>query len=220
MLALFVYALVLFVRLSGAVESAPDDVRFIPQVKLIIIAECALLGASGHLLGAAGIPAGEDILVPFSLAQLPLILFVSFVIAQARPGLLADLGARVRRRTRSRLENLDTAAVVAELHRLMGEEMAFADEDISLAGLAAQLGVTPHQLSEILNRVVGQSFADFVNDYRIREAQRLMADEHERTTLSIAFAVGFESKSTFYRAFRRRLGLSPTDYRATNGKSS
>jgi AraC-like DNA-binding protein len=57
------------------------------------------------------------------------------------------------------------------------------------------------------------NFNTFINDFRIREAMNLMEENPDRNLLSIAFEVGFNSKSVFYDAFSRKTGLSPARYR-------
>ncbi len=114
---------------------------------------------------------------------------------------------------RSRLGGVDTPAIVARLRELMELEHLYADEDLSLAGLAAEVRITPHQLSEILNQHLNQSFKHFVNDYRVAAARRLLLEDRERSVLSIAGAVGFASKSSFNAEFARIVGNSPSVFR-------
>lgn len=197
-------------RLAFQVLPVLGQVEFSSTRWIVFLKLLFLLSGFSALFAARIL--GNKPLTALAEGALALIVFVSYVLAEARPDLLADLSRQVRY-NRSRLMGLDTAQIGRALRRLMQEEKAFADEDLSLAGLAEQAGITPHQLSEFLNVHEGRSFPDYINDFRILEAQRMLMEEQKRTTLSIAYAVGFESKSTFYRAFKKRAGMDPTVFR-------
>ncbi|MES2148275.1 MAG: helix-turn-helix domain-containing protein [Pseudomonadota bacterium] len=107
--------------------------------------------------------------------------------------------------------------------QLIGERLArrlelrrdFLDSDVSLAELAERLGTSPQLLSQYLNDVLGQNFFDYINALRVAEVQRLLrASEHAgRGLLELAFAAGFNSKSTFNAAFKKIAGLPPSEWR-------
>ena len=83
--------------------------------------------------------------------------------------------------------------------------------ELKLGDLAEALGTNTSVLSKVINGHYGKNFNDFVNDRRCAAfRQRIEAGEHERhTLLSIALDCGFNSKSTFNRAFRKCTGMSP-----------
>ncbi len=87
------------------------------------------------------------------------------------------------------------------------------DPLVSLPKLARAVGVTPNQLSYVLNHHLGQSFFDFVNAARIQEARAVLLLEPDRTILDIALSVGFNSKSTFNLAFKKITGDTPSAVR-------
>ncbi len=88
-----------------------------------------------------------------------------------------------------------------------------ATQDLTLGGLASELGITPHQLSQILNERLEKSFSAYVNQYRVMEARELIAKEPDRSLLSVCHAAGFNSKSAFNRAFRQVCGETPQQFR-------
>ncbi|HNF16549.1 MAG TPA: helix-turn-helix domain-containing protein, partial [Leptospiraceae bacterium] len=79
--------------------------------------------------------------------------------------------------------------------------------------LSEELGISVHQLSQILNERLGKNFHQYINEHRIEEAKRMILDEPERTVLSVAYAVGFNSKSAFSKAFRTFTGITAQEYR-------
>jgi AraC-like DNA-binding protein len=95
----------------------------------------------------------------------------------------------------------------------MDDERIFKDMGLTLTSLSSQLMVTPHQLSEILNDRLSVNFRTYLNDRRVREAERLLVDRPDESVLEIAFEVGFSSKTSFNARFLEKTGLTPSDYR-------
>ncbi|OHD66857.1 MAG: hypothetical protein A2176_12370 [Spirochaetes bacterium RBG_13_51_14] len=120
--------------------------------------------------------------------------------------------------SKSYLNGLDLNSLRKQLIAMMEGEKLYCDEELTLPKLSEALGVTQHQLSQFLNQHYNKNFNNFVNGYRIDEAKKLLIDEPERNTLSIALAVGFNSYSAFHSAFRRTTGVSPAEYRKKNIK--
>jgi AraC-like DNA-binding protein len=69
----------------------------------------------------------------------------------------------------------------------------------------------------LINEHLIVNFLDFVNRYRVGEAQRLLQDEEndQYTLLAVAKEAGFNSKAPFNRAFKKYTGMSPSRYRQT-----
>ena len=61
---------------------------------------------------------------------------------------------------------------------------------------------------------MGQSFFDYVNGWRIEEAKPLIRNG-EQTVLAIAYEVGFNSRSSFYAAFKKQTGVTPSAYKSS-----
>jgi len=102
----------------------------------------------------------------------------------------------------------------AILNRIMKEEKPYLDMEFDMAKLSEQSGVSSHCISETLNGLIGQSFNDFVNNYRVEEFKVLAAqDKHkEFTILAIAFEAGFKSKATFNASFKKFTNLTPSQF--------
>ncbi|MET4074361.1 AraC family transcriptional regulator [Hymenobacter sp. UYCo722] len=94
------------------------------------------------------------------------------------------------------------------------QESLYKDPDLTLARLAQHLDLAPNAVSQLLNAGLGQSFSDVVNGYRLDEVKRrlLTADAQRLTLLALAFDAGFNSKSTFNRVFKEKLGITPKEY--------
>ncbi|TGL59916.1 helix-turn-helix domain-containing protein [Leptospira jelokensis] len=118
----------------------------------------------------------------------------------------------------SQLGSFDLETLHIRLKTLMESKKVYLDDTINLEKLANQMQLSEHQLSEFLNLHLKKSFFHLVNHYRIKDAKDLIKNHPEKNILTIAYEVGFPSKSTFYDAFKRELGQSPSDYRKNSKK--
>lgn len=138
-----------------------------------------------------------------------------YLITQRHPDYHRLLRSETRKANyeKSRISGLDVSVICTRLQELMRDEKVFADEDLSLHDLAAELGISAHQLSEILNERMKKNFNTFVNEYRVAEARSMLIDEPQRSILSVGIAVGFNSNTTFCTVFSKITGVSPSQYR-------
>jgi len=115
---------------------------------------------------------------------------------------------------RPRFSPEDLAILKTKLAVLMENERLFLDNELSLPELAGKMGVSSHDLSYLLNEGFGVNFFQFINTYRVNEAKQLMLSEKHRhlNMLGIAYNSGFNSKTTFNTAFKKEIGLSPSQY--------
>lgn len=111
------------------------------------------------------------------------------------------------------LNNIDLERLGRQLRSLMEEEKIYQNADLTLKTLATALEIRADQLTQYLNERLGQNFATFVNEYRVREACRLLVEQPEMPVIRIAFEVGFNTKSSFNLAFKKVTGRSPTRFR-------
>ncbi|MGY0035412.1 helix-turn-helix domain-containing protein [Pedobacter sp. NJ-S-72] len=95
----------------------------------------------------------------------------------------------------------------------MMEQRLYKNADLKLNDLAKIINISGHQLSQLLNDNMGKNFAGYVNEFRINEACCLIADNKSIKLEEIGYEVGFNSKSTFYEAFKKHKGTTPTLYR-------
>lgn len=114
-----------------------------------------------------------------------------------------------------RLTGSAMQALKVQLAHLMEKEQVFTDTDLTLPKLAGRMGISVHELSYLLNNGHGQNFYQYINQLRVNRAKELMHSEKHRhlSILGIAFEAGFNSKTTFNTAFRKMIGMSPTEFR-------
>ncbi|MCA3129682.1 MAG: helix-turn-helix domain-containing protein [Betaproteobacteria bacterium] len=114
---------------------------------------------------------------------------------------------------RSFLDKVDVSSVTGRLRALFEEEHVYRDESLNLARTAELVGLSPHQLSELINTHYGVGFSRFVRQHRVCAARRMLVEEPRASVLSVGLSVGFGSQSTFYVAFRDEVGVVPGEYR-------
>lgn len=96
----------------------------------------------------------------------------------------------------------------------MATQQPFLDAGLSLRTMARQLGLSPNQLSLVLNEGLGKNFNSFVNAYRV-EAFKVLAKDPARsglTILGLAYESGFNSKTVFNTYFKQHTGLTPSEF--------
>ncbi|MDD5391400.1 MAG: helix-turn-helix domain-containing protein [Thiothrix sp.] len=116
----------------------------------------------------------------------------------------------------STLSNVDCDAMLTRLANLMDQEQLYQQTELDLPMLAAQMELSPHQLSELINTRLGKGFSRYIREYRVEAAEDLLLDKPSMPVLSVGMEVGFASQSNFYDAFREMTGMSPGQYRKIN----
>lgn len=102
-----------------------------------------------------------------------------------------------------------------DLKGLFERDALYLRPELKVQDVAAQLKITTHNVSQILNVKAGKSFYEFVNGYRVAHLQGLLIapDKGHYTILALAIESGFNSKATLNRVFKKRTGMTPRQYR-------
>lgn len=121
----------------------------------------------------------------------------------------------VRKYERSGLTREMAQSLHDKLIHLMETQKPFTNSTLKLNHLAQMVATTPNYLSQVINEERQQNFYDFVNWYRIEEAKKMILDPSQKdmTLLSIAYEVGFNSKSAFNTAFKKHAEMTPSQFR-------
>lgn len=129
-----------------------------------------------------------------------------------RPDTAAETEQVARKYERSALSAEQSDRIAAKITQAMRDDLLYRNPNLSLWMLAKHISVTSYYVSQTLNATMGETFFDYVNGWRIEDAKPLI-QKGEETVLAIAYEVGFNSRSSFYTAFKRSTGMTPTAYR-------
>jgi AraC-like DNA-binding protein len=103
--------------------------------------------------------------------------------------------------------------VVAQVTQLMEQERLYLDPELTLEQLAEAVKLSPRKISGAINRHCEQNFFDYINGFRVKAAVRILEQKGmEANMLDVIADSGFNSKSTFYRAFKRVMAMSPSEF--------
>lgn len=120
-----------------------------------------------------------------------------------------------QRYCRSSLDRERKEQLAAAIRR-MADNGALLNPELTLQKMADELGTNRQYVSQVLNEIYGKNFTDFINGHRVGEACRRIADIDtygNYTMEGIGRSVGFRSQSTFFAAFKKATGLTPSVYR-------
>lgn len=97
----------------------------------------------------------------------------------------------------------------------MKNERPFLESDLTVKKMAKKLQTNTHYISEVINQKFGYNFNQFINEYRVNEACKLLSNHNNNhfTIESIAQQSGFKSKSAFNNAFKSITGVTPSYYK-------
>lgn len=121
-------------------------------------------------------------------------------------------GPKGQKYEKSALDNERAARIARKIESAMSQDLLYREPNLCLWDLAKHIAVTSHYVSQTLNMQLNSSFFDYVNRWRIKDAVEQLTSTDE-TILVICYDVGFNSRSAFYKAFKRETGKTPSDLR-------
>ncbi|SIN96253.1 helix-turn-helix domain-containing protein [Chitinophaga niabensis] len=118
---------------------------------------------------------------------------------------------------RKKIAETDASIWLDKLEKVIRDKALYKDPNLKLNDLAQHINISMHQLSQLLNDNLGKSFSTYINEYRIAEACKLITTNERLTFEAIGYEVGYNSKSTFYAAFRKIKDMTPALYKESIG---
>lgn len=115
----------------------------------------------------------------------------------------------------SALDDENKQQLKERIQHVLQTSDAVYDQAFCLNQLAELCASNPKYVSQVINELYGCNFTSLISSLRVKEACRRMADKENYGNLSlegIAFSVGFKSRVTMYQAFKKTMGMTPTDY--------
>ncbi|MGB5819173.1 MAG: AraC family transcriptional regulator [Saonia sp.] len=104
------------------------------------------------------------------------------------------------------------------LHDLVETNELYLDSELKLTDLAEKLNISRHHTSQIINECFGMSFYEYINKYRVEEAEKILmdGDSMNLNITEIAYKSGFNNRMSFYNSFKKHVGITPSEYRNQN----
>ena len=114
----------------------------------------------------------------------------------------------------SSLSNEKSCNLFKRLESLMTEEQIYKDPLLTKEKVADMLGTNRTYLSQIINEQSNKNFTQYINEYRIYEAVRILSDPQNTQPLkALSVELGFNSMTTFYKLFQQQTSMTPAQYR-------
>ncbi|WP_371395880.1 helix-turn-helix domain-containing protein [Fretibacter rubidus] len=185
----------IFIMLPDLFISFSELIEFIPSVFNVILIWFLAIWGLRQMPGFIALGASE----------LP--------VASDQTDNLSAFQSSATKYEKSALTENDTSRIAKKIEAAMEENQLFLDANLSLRLLAKHVSVQPNYVSQTLNGHIGETFFDYINRWRIDYAKPLLANSDE-TVLNITYDSGFNSRSSFYKAFKKETGKTPTAYRS------
>ena len=108
-----------------------------------------------------------------------------------------------------------TIELMERIRTLMEEEHLYLRTDLKLQDVAVRLRTNSSYVSECINSVCGQTFSQFINEFRVRHAQELLRQQPDMKIVAITSASGFSTEASFFRNFKTVTGMTPREWVAS-----
>lgn len=198
-------------------STEPHEVRWVIGIAALL---CLFTLTNLWSLGAIAIADGTALhpLIDalFELAIVSVLILWGLRQIPGHPSHLAtaDAASQSVKYDKSALDTKRATRIAGKLHTAMERDELYKDASLSLWTLSHHIGVSTNYVSQTLNEHIERSFFDYVNGWRV-EAAKPMILKHDMPIAAIAYEVGFNSRSSFYTAFRKNTGTTPSAYAAT-----
>lgn len=143
----------------------------------------------------------------------PFVIYYISYFAMIRPEILTvEYHSKNKNNPRIKIEKLDIYK--RKLEEFMCKEKLYLNHSLTLNDLADRLNLSTTKVSWLINENYESNFYDFVNEYRIEAfIEKLKNNEHSNQTfIALAYDVGFNSKTTFNKSFKKNTNSTPSEY--------
>lgn len=122
----------------------------------------------------------------------------------------------------SSLDNTHYNTLLTEINQLLKRDEIYLESELTLEQFSRKLSINKNYISQIINQEFGINFNDFINNFRIEKAKELLEnpENDEQKLLAVAFDTGFNNKTSFTRVFKKKTGMTPSEYRNTRHSSN
>ncbi len=153
-------------------------------------------------------------LVSFAFLLVLVYIFSFYGLLQEQIYLQPTSGKREKYKN-PRLTTSEKARIRKMLEDYFNKDKPYLDSELTIGHVSDKLHLSRHTLTEVLSTEIGKNFYQFVNEYRVNEVKKVLADKRYANYAidAIGFECGFNSKSSFYAVFKKATGMTPAQYK-------
>jgi len=119
----------------------------------------------------------------------------------------------ITKENKAALPESELQALAKQIDEYLTQTGAYTNPDFTIRILANSIGVPAERVSAAINREMSINFFDLINQKRVNKAKMLLTDKINTMTIEgIAYEAGFNSRASFYRAFKKYTLFSPSEY--------
>ena len=128
-----------------------------------------------------------------------------------------DLDQTEERYKKSKLADNKKEEIKIQLLAYFREKAPYLNPELSMLLLSEELSIPKHQLTEVLNTIIGKNFFQFVNEYRVEAVKQKLSDSsNDKFSIEvIGYDCGFSSKSSFFSVFKNITGQTPSQFKSS-----
>lgn len=174
------------------------------------IAHCNISGASGFANLALSV---LDVFVSCAFWLAILVAILRMTLQDIRVDDQGALSSSVSKYGKHSVSSEDSMRIQKKLSQVLENRELVTDNNLTLAKLSTHIGEKHHAVSQVINRDLATSFFDLIYGQRVELACSLMMANPDAAIVDIYTEVGFNSKTTFYKAFAKRKKQTPAEFR-------
>lgn len=170
-----------------------------------------------NLFGKVFLNFNNNIKIPWEFSNL----FVAFLIyylgfmGYKQPHLEISIKEKVSTpKEKLQLTSKTIIQISNTIKKALEEDQLFLTPTLNLKEFSIKTGINQRQISYVINNQFQKSFRELINQYRVVEVKTKLqnGDLKQLSILGIALECGFNSEASFYRIFKKQVGLSPKEY--------
>lgn len=108
----------------------------------------------------------------------------------------------------------EATEIKQKIEEAFEHDKVYKNNTICLNELSLHIARDRYKVSQVLNEYLAKNFYSLLNHYRVKEAKDLLISQPFLSVKAVMYEVGFNSKTSFYSAFKKDTGLSPNDFRS------
>lgn len=123
----------------------------------------------------------------------------------------APVEVNILQETKNSLDN-EVKEIASKLEDFLNQKKLYINPDLTLALLSEELNINSRKVSLAINTVFAKNFYDYINEKRVELSKELLIERKEIAIEGIGYESGFSSRASFYRAFKKHTGQTPSQY--------